>query len=292
MDSKSGGRVDMQIAALITCHNRCAITIACLESLEAQRLPDGTRVTVYLVDDGSTDGTSETVRRRFPAVRLIQGDGNLYWGGGMRLAWSSAAADAAYDAFLWLNDDISLFPEAMYTLIHSCQTAAGIGRPGIIAGSSCDPDTGLITYGALRLRDKLIKPSSEMQPCDTMHGNIVLVPRAVFEAVGNISQQYRHNSGDRDYGLKAREIGFHNWVAPGFLGSCRGNGPELWTDPRLPLSERWRILNSLKGVPVRERYMFCRRHHGPRWPIDVAKLLLRVLFPAQWQRLKRLNGAS
>jgi GT2 family glycosyltransferase len=281
----------MQIAVLTTCYNRCATTVACLEALSVQFLPQDIELTIYLVDDGCTDRTAETVMQRFPDVRVIPGDGNLYWGGGMRLAWCTASADADYDGYLWLNDDVRLFPSAISTLVMSCQEAAAIGRPGIIVGSLCDPDTGRLTYGALRRRDTLIEPSWRMQPCDTMHGNLVLVPRAVFQVVGNLSPEYRHNSGDRDYGLRAREAGFQNWVTPGFLGSCRQNSlASSWTDPTLPLRARWRSLNSLKGVPVRERYIFCRRHHGFRWPVDILKLLLRVLFPGPWQRLKRMTG--
>ena len=58
----------MSIAALITCHNRCEKTKRCLTSLLSV-LP---HIDVYLVDDGSTDGTSEMVKTLFPRVNVIQ----------------------------------------------------------------------------------------------------------------------------------------------------------------------------------------------------------------------------
>jgi GT2 family glycosyltransferase len=110
--------------------------------------------------------------------------------------------------------------------------------------------------------------------------------------VGNISPEYRHTNGDLDYGYRAREVGFQNWVAPGFAGSCRRNPPGLWADPTVPLRLRWSSVNSLKGVPLRQRYLFCRRHHGLGWPVDVLKLLLAVLFPGPWHWLKRVSGRT
>ena len=65
---------------------------------------------VYLVDDGSTDGTSEAVKKNFPQVNIIKGDGTLFWNGGMRVAFSKAM-ESEHDYYLWLNDDTILnFP--------------------------------------------------------------------------------------------------------------------------------------------------------------------------------------
>ena len=254
-----------------------------------QCLPNNAELTVYVVDDGSTDGTAAAVTHRFPRVRIIAGDGGLYWGGGMRLAWSVAAA-ADYDAYLWLNDDTKLVSTAISTLLASLRTAASIGRPGIIVGSTCDPDSGRLTYGGYSGRDTLIEPAWQMQLCDTMNGNIVLVPYIVFQVVGNLCPEFRHNGGDMDYGLRARKAGFKIWVAPGFLGSCRQNPPPSWSDPSVPFRSRWRSLQGPKGLPVRERYIFCRRHYQLAWPLDILKLYLRVSLPGPWYWLKRLTG--
>lgn len=278
----------MQIAALLTCHNRCSLTMACLESLSAQCMPQHTELTIYLVDDGCTDGTAVAVMRRFPEVRIIPGDGNLYWCGGMRTAWCSAIAAADYDGYFWLNDDVRLFPSAISTLVMSCQEAAVAGRPGIVVGSTCDPDApGLTTYGGCR-RDKVIEPSLEMQTCDRMNGNIVLVPRAVFKVVGNLSPDFRHCYGDLDYGFRVRKAGFEIWLSPGFLGKCRGNPCPTWADPSVSLSQRWRSVHSPTGYPLRESYLFCKRHSKWRGYLRMLKLYFRVLLPGLWNWLKRL----
>jgi len=94
----------MKIAALITCHNRRAQTLACLEALYQNALSQDYSLHVILVDDGSTDGTGEAVRELYPSVEIIRGDGNLYWNKGMYRAFGHAM-ETGFDAYLWLNDD-------------------------------------------------------------------------------------------------------------------------------------------------------------------------------------------
>lgn len=64
----------MKIAVLLTCFNRKNKTLACLKSLFGI-IPN---CHVYLVDDKSTDGTSEAIKQNFPQVKIIKGDGNLF----------------------------------------------------------------------------------------------------------------------------------------------------------------------------------------------------------------------
>src|SRR5215213_1125781 len=99
------------LAVLITCHNRRAKTIACLDALFTQaRFAGGFRV--FLVDDGSTDGTREAVEAQFSNVTILRGNGTLFWCGGMRKAFA-AAAPSDPDHYLWLNDDTRLDPDAL-----------------------------------------------------------------------------------------------------------------------------------------------------------------------------------
>ena len=108
------------IAVLITCHNRLEKTKACLKSIYFQKKIEQYDVRVFLVDDGSTDGTSKYIKENFPEIILIHGDGNLYWGGGTYLAWEEALKyKKNFDYFLWVNDDVIFFNDAFQTLLET-----------------------------------------------------------------------------------------------------------------------------------------------------------------------------
>ena len=106
----------ISIAVLMTCHNRKLKTLATLESLFNQILTSEIALNAYLLDDGSTDGTATAVQQIYPKVKIFSGDGNLFWNGGMRVAFSEAMKDDP-DYYLWLNDDTVLDREALSVLL-------------------------------------------------------------------------------------------------------------------------------------------------------------------------------
>ena len=127
-----------RLCALLTCFNRRDTTLACLEALFRCDLPADTSLAVVLVDDGSQDGTGDAVLERFPAVRVIRGNGSLYWNGGMRLAYL-ATIELPFDDYLWLNDDTMLDPQALSTLWacrEQCSTRSHHACDGAKVGTS------------------------------------------------------------------------------------------------------------------------------------------------------------
>jgi GT2 family glycosyltransferase len=272
-----------KIATLLTVHNRRPLTLACLSALFSQDLPEEFEIQVYLVDVGSSDGTADEIHRRFPAVIVIHGDGTLYWCGGMRRAWSEASK-GQFDYYLWLNDDTMLLPGAIVALL---DTASAIrlecGQYPIVVGSTRDPDTGALTFGGRWLHQSaLIEPSNVPQACDEINGNIVLVPQAAFEKVGNLSPEYTHAIGDNDYSLRATRMDVPVYVGPGYYGLCKPTEQALWTRPDIPLTQRWRVLHSPKGMPPSEYSAYLRLHLPRKRLWCLLKLYARVAFPLLW----------
>ncbi|RME68707.1 MAG: glycosyltransferase family 2 protein [Verrucomicrobia bacterium] len=286
----------MRVAVLMACHNRKALTLACLEALRAQHgvrfvAPEAAsraeergmapwEVSVFLVDDASSDGTAPAVRAAFPEVVIIEGDGALFWCGGMRRAWERAA-QMDFDAYVWLNDDTMLEPDAFERLF---RTLADADEAAVVVGACRDPETGAITYGGMDARFGLLEPLPDRpRACESFHGNVVVIPRAVYRKVGGMSGAYTHSLGDVDYAERARRAGVPMLLAPGFVARCRGNGVPRWQRGDLSLGERWRALHAPTGCPPGEYARFFRLKHGWKWPLVMAKMYLRLLFPGRSQ---------
>jgi GT2 family glycosyltransferase len=280
-----------KIAVLMACYNRREKTLAGLNALYRSALPRLTCFDVVLVDDGCTDGTTEAVLAGYPAVKVLPSAGGLFWNRSMHLAFDWALA-RSYDAFLWLNDDTVLRPDALAGLIATSQSLrARLGKAAIVVGTTVDSESGRPTYGGHRrvnalkpVTFALIAPGDEPVECVAMNGNCVLIPREVAMAVGNIDPSFEHAMGDTDYALRARNAGFTVWLAPGVAGTCSHNPVDgTFTDARLPRKVRWKVMLGPKGLPLRSWYVFTRRHAGPMWPLfwlwPYAKLVATSLLP-------------
>lgn len=278
-------RTTLTLAVAIASFNRRDVTLRCLTSLFAQQTA-GARLTVHLLDDASPDGTAEAIHQHFPEVEIITGNGRLYWGGGMHRAMA-AAIRHPFDALLLLNDDVILAPNSLATLLAAWTTAnAGSHVPNIIVGATRDPATDAISYSGF-LRTSALNPfklrrvapdPGRLVPCDTMNGNCVLVPAEIVRRIGTIDPVFVHQLGDIDYGYRARAAGARLWIAATPIGTCAAHDRSRHWDRRgLSLVQRWRLLTSPLGLPLRPWLAFGWRHAGPAGLAIVAATYGKVL---------------
>ncbi len=260
----------MATSIIITCHNRKTKTLACLKTL-FEILPEGE---VYLTDDGSTDGTTEAVKASFPQVHVIIGDGSLFWNGGMLAAWREALK-GNYEEYIWLNDDVELYPVFYKELKECCKD-----NNCIVSGLIEDLDTRQIIYGGYDENKRLIKANGISQEIFWMNGNVVLVPKAVVEKIGILDDYFHHDLGDVDYGMRARENGVEvlstrKAIAAGYRNDvCR---VRKWGTS---LIKRFQALNKPLGSPLDKNFYFRRKHFGILHAIAyILKILLLNLLP-------------
>ena len=266
------------LAVVMACHNRREKTLSCLRALSQQSIYNSVSIEAYLLDDGSTDNTSDAVKIEFPNVHVLMSGGNLFWNRGMRESFSAAILKG-FDFYLWLNDDSILYKNALQILLETYSRLKEQGHDCVIIGSAMqDPVSQQFTYGGIirhrlhwgRVKLERIAPANEAVQCDATNGNCVLIPSSVVQKVGNLDPVFLHRWGDHDYCFRALEHGCSVWLAPGYLGTCKDNPIEgTWEDTSLPIMERLRKLNSPRGFQFRDYAIYLRRHRGPWWPVHL-----------------------
>ncbi len=198
--------------------NRCALTKACLDRLSESGVLD--RYTVCVVDDASTDGTREILEADYPSVIRVEGNGNLFWGGGIALGMETALAAGA-EVFFWLNDDCLPEGGAIDGLVSRV-----IETKGICGGICYEADGVTPAYsGDLIVNGRLepVRPGrSERKPAELLNGNMVAIHREVVSSMGVVdASRFPHYGGDSIYGLEASRRGFKVEVD----GASRGINP-------------------------------------------------------------------
>jgi len=199
----------------------------------------------------------------------------------MRVAWERAAREPRHESFVWLNDDTRLFPDGLITLANTVgEVRNRTGREGIVVGATQDPVTKRTSYGALSADAR--EPDGQATPFadnETINGNVVWVPRAVWHELGNLSPYYTHAMGDTDYGLRARQRSIPVWLTPSHVGTCRTNTSQSWRNPSLSILARLRALHSPKGCRPSEYVHIVRLMYPRTWPLHLLNLYRRVVFP-------------
>lgn len=273
------------IAILLTVFNRKLKTIKCLDNIHNQNSFSTYEINIFLTDDGSTDGTSDLIKSKYPNVTIIKGN-NLYWNRGMLTSWKAAIKKKSYDFFLWLNDDTFTYPFMLDLLI---KTSNLYSDKVIIVGPTIDTHgLGILTYGG-RKNNELVPLNGNIQECDSFNGNIVLIPSYVYSIVGMNDPIFHHSLGDLDYGLRAHKLGIKILQLGKAVGECdRHNRIMKWCDPDVNLTERIKFLLQPTGYPPKEVFYFNRRHYGTfKAIIRLLTTFIRCIFPSIWIKLNK-----
>ena len=275
------------IAVLLTCFNRKEKTLSALKNVYiAKESHPELSLAIYLTDDGSTDGTSDAVKKKFPEVKILQGNGDLYWAGGMRNSWD-VALKKDYDAFLLLNDDTDVFKNVFQELIFTHKECLrSYKRSGVYIGSTKDSQSGAFTYGGASFENrylfkfKFLHPNGKVQYCELGNANIMLVTKEVVEEIGQLSKGYRHGIADYDYTLKALKKEIPILVAPNYCGTCSHDHVDIYQSlPEKSFNERLKLLIHPLGLDFYSNLLLMCRHFPIRVPGVIFAAALKLFFP-------------
>jgi GT2 family glycosyltransferase len=247
-----GSDIQKETYIVIAVHNRIDFTNACLKCLQEQSV-FGFRT--IIVDDGSTDGTSQMIESEFPEVILLHGDGNLWWAGATNKG-VQIALDRGASYIITLNDDTLPEPTWMADMTKWIPE-----YPDALIGSSAvASETGELVYGGeranwLKAKSKNllnILPESERKGLHWVShfpGRGLLIPAKVFREIGVYDEKnFPHTFADYDFTIRAWNSGyklFCNYDAKLLIHS--EESATVTTRKKKSLSGYWNYLFSIKG---------------------------------------------
>ncbi|REJ78520.1 MAG: glycosyltransferase family 2 protein [Acidobacteria bacterium] len=258
-----------KVAVVTPVHNRRDITLQCLRSLS--RIDrEGLQLSVYVVDDGSTDGTSEAIASQFPDVKVIRGDGNLWFTGGMNRG-IEAALEEDPEYILSINDDSIFQPDCLVRLVECAESnPRSVVGPLLLLWNEphrlfqVSPEWSVLAGGFRHWRHQTVWSVPE-QPWETdiIVGNCVLLPSDAIRECGLMNEKRHPHWGDAEYTPRMKRMGWKLLVEPKARVFCQPNDPP----PRLREMPPRKLLNALfgdlKGPHSLRRRLLCSLDGGP-----------------------------
>jgi GT2 family glycosyltransferase len=270
------------IAVLMLTMDQRENTLRALDSLE---WPDGIQVEVFLWDNGSTDGTCDAVRRRFPSVHVHWSPVNLGVAGG-RNAVAEVAIERFDPEFLcFLDNDLVLTPGFLAAL------AAELGA---------NPETGqvqaklryldrpeILNYGGgsdlsfWRGRTRPVGDGEEdrgqydrVTPCVAC-GGAMMVRAELFQRLGGFDLAFNpFGPEDLDFSLRLQALGYRALYVPtamAFHAESHSFEPRGYTERYAKLkAQHWLRFLRRHGTPLDQLGFF-----AVGMPLIVLRLAIR-----------------
>ena len=278
------------VCVIVLSWNGGAVLKECLASLREQQRRTAR---VIVVDNGSSDGSQDLVRREFPEMTLIENGRNLGFGEGNNVGIRAAiGAGATYVALL--NQDARADPEWVDALVRAADADATIGAvaarlmlhthrtllngAGVMMNlSGCAWDRGFARADGQQWR--------EPREVLAATGGAVLYRTEALRRVGLFDAGYFAYYEDVDLSVRLWDAGYRIVYAPDAVVTHRFSftlGDESFGKILLIQSNRWRFilkhfslgrLRQLKALLVVDWHL---ARNQLRLGLRGAKLLLRV----------------
>jgi GT2 family glycosyltransferase len=259
------------------------VSYNCREALQSCLItltPGDNPPPIIVVDNASTDGTVEMVKRDFPAIRLIQNAKNH----GFAAACNQGIRACASDFILLLNPDTMLRPATLHKLTAIMRAQPNIGACGpqvLNTDGSLQPSCRQFpTLGAI-ISDELglsrLFPHSrrlakyrmhgwqhdETRDVDQLMGSCLLLRRTALEHIGLLDERFFLYFEEVDLCKRLHQTTWRVVFVADVTVTHLG-GESSKSDPRNSLGHRYSSL-----------FTFYRKHY-PAWQLPVLRFFVQL----------------
>jgi GT2 family glycosyltransferase len=277
------------LAVVIVTWNVRALVLDALRSVYADLEVNGPQNTVvYVVDNASTDGTSEAIAAEFPQVKLIASRENLGFAGGNNAAMKAMgfggnASDDLPEAVFLLNPDTIIQSGAVSALYRQVM-ATGVG----LVGAQLEYGDGSFQHGAFHFpglkqlwveffptQGRLIEgefngryprrlyESGHPFEVDCVLGATMMLRREVMQQTGMFDEQFFMYCEEIDWAWRIRKAGWRVMCVPTAWVVHLGGQSTAQVRPQ-SIVNLWR-----------SRLRLSRKHY-PAWKLAIARLMIAV----------------
>jgi GT2 family glycosyltransferase len=264
----------VDLSVIIVTYNSCALTLACVASVLAERRVDSPTLEVIVVDNASTDDTLPTLRQQAPDVRLLPQSANLGFARGNNVGLAAARGRH----LLLLNSDTEVRPGALAALAafldaHPEAGACGpmlLNPDGTLQPSGRELPTlaslllDMTRLHRLRRRDLYAQRGRDYTQVTTvgeLSAAALLVRRSVYEQVGGLDPAFFAYYEDVDWCKRIGDAGHRVYYVP------QAQVMHHWQGTSRQVSEL-----AYRAGQDSTRYYF-RKHHGPAAAAAVQAML-------------------
>ena len=261
----------MDLSVIIVSWNTKGLLLQCLTSIYGRIGEQG--VEVFVVDNGSTDGSREAVQEKFPNVKLIQNEKNL----GFAIANNKALRLSKGKYLLLLNPDTQVKEGAVEALISFMEIHPDVGIAGAqLLNSDGSKQNSIANFPSLatellnksflrRLFPKRFPGKEREHPnpieVDSVIGACMMVKRDAMEQVGLLDEDYFLFLEETDWCLRMKKVGWRIYHVPqAEIVHFQGKTANL-------------VRGKAKIEYYRSLYLFFEKHRGA-----MQSMILKVLF--------------
>lgn len=303
-----------KVFVLTAIKNDLAKTRLFLASLKKQYF---TNFDIFIVDDGSIDGSFEYIKSNYPKVNLIKGNGNLWWAGsifkGINRILETAKDD---DYILIINNDCTFGKTYISSLVNvAVKNSKYIVGSYILDKNSNEVwDVGvhiewdhLSFYEDFKRAKKDIKEGVKVKEgFDTLPSKGTLFPVGLINKIGNFDMKnFPHYLSDYEFFYRAKKAGYVLVISYESMirNDIKRTGLSVEIDTRYSPKEYLNLLFSKKSrVNIIDHFNFVRIHSPMKYKLRnyvfIIKKILHYLLhiypftviPSIIAKIKKVEG--
>lgn len=211
-----------KVAIVLLNWNGLQDTLECLASVKKLEYPS---VEIFLVDNGSTDGSAAALKSAYPGIRLVENRQNMGFCGGCNTG-IQRALDSGPGYLLILNNDTVVDPSLIGKLkavVDADESIAAVnpvidiyatGAPPYFFGTKIDWANGDLCS---QYRFDYVMSRKEPLETDFATWCALFMKASVFRRVGPLDERFFAYYEDTDWSRRARRLGLRTVLLPEIL---------------------------------------------------------------------------